>query len=82
MVGVSEHCPPMATEAPQVLVSEYCALGPMLVMLSAALPELVSVTACEALVVPTVWLLNVRLVGDNPTAGAVAEMPVPVRFTI
>jgi hypothetical protein len=80
-VTLMVHCPPIATEAPQVSVCEYCALGAMLVMVSAAFPELVSVTGCDALDVPTVWLLNVRPVGDKPTAGAVGGMPVPVRFT-
>ena len=44
---------PAATEAPQVLVWEYGALAVMLVMFSAAVPELVSVTDCAALVVFT-----------------------------
>ena len=41
---------PAATDAPQVLVCAYCALAAMLVTLSAALPVLLSVTACAALV--------------------------------
>ena len=45
---------PAATEAPQVLVWEYCALAAMLVMLSVVVPELVSVTVCVALGVFTV----------------------------
>jgi hypothetical protein len=37
----------------QLFVCENCALAAMLVMLSAAVPVLVSVTVCAALVVPT-----------------------------
>src|SRR5712692_2717892 len=53
----------------------------MPLMLSAALPVLVSVTVCAALVVLIVWLANVRLAGDRLTAGAAVEVPVPVRPT-
>jgi len=45
---------PAATELPQVLVWAYCALAAMLVTLSAAVPVLVSVTVCAALVVFTI----------------------------
>ncbi len=51
----------------------------MLLMLSVAVPLLVSVTACAALVVPTCWLLKVRVLLDNVTAGAI---PVPLRLTL
>ena len=50
-VTVMEQMAPAPTEAPQVFVSAYWAPATMLVMLSAALPELVSVTVCAALVV-------------------------------
>jgi hypothetical protein len=50
----------------------------MPVIVSAALPVLVKVTLCAALVVPTSWPLNVRLVAEKPTAGAAAVVPVPV----
>jgi hypothetical protein len=53
----------------------------MLVMLSAALPVLLKVTACGGLVVPTVWLLKVKLVGDKDTAGDPLDVPEPVRLT-
>jgi len=46
-----------------------------LVMLSAAVPLLVSVTDCAALVLPTARLANVKLVGDSVTAGAVEPVP-------
>jgi hypothetical protein len=44
---------------------------------SGALPEFVSVIAFAALVVPTVWLPNARLVGASATAGAGAATPLP-----
>src|SRR5574337_1257759 len=50
----------------------------MLVMLSTALPVLVRVTVCAALVVFTIWLAKVRPAADRLTAGA-AVAPVPVR---
>ena len=50
-VTLMEQLAPAATEAPQVLACAYCALATMLVMLSAAVPELVSVMVCAALVV-------------------------------
>ena len=46
--------PPAAIEDPQLSVSEYCALGTMLVMPIAVLPMLLRVTACDALEVLTV----------------------------
>ena len=48
-------------------------------MLNAAFPVLLRVTLCAALVVPTFWLLNVRLVGETL---APAAAPVPVRLTV
>lgn len=53
----------------------------MLVIASAAFPVLVKVTTCVALLVPTSWPLNVRLVGERPTAGA-AAVPVPTSETL
>jgi hypothetical protein len=52
-VTLMEQLAPAATEAGQVLVWEYGALTTMVVMFSAAVPELVSVTVCAALVVFT-----------------------------
>jgi len=51
----------------------------MLVILKAIFPVLLRVTLCAALVVPTFWLLNVRLVGETLI---VTVAPVPVRLTI
>ena len=48
-----EQLAPAATEAAQVLVSAYGVLAVMLEMFSAAVPGLVSVTVCAALVVFT-----------------------------
>jgi len=61
---------PARTAPPQVVVCAKSPLAEMLVILSDALPELVSVTDCAALGVPTVWELKVRLEGDKVTAGA------------
>lgn len=52
----------------------------MLVIVSVALPVLVRVTVCAALVVPTLTLLKVKLAGESWTAGAV--VPMPVRLTV
>ena len=52
-VTLMEQLAPAAREAPQVLVWAYGALATMLVMFSAAVPELVNVTVCAALVVFT-----------------------------
>ena len=49
-------------------------------MFKAAVPELLSVTVCVPLDVPTVWLAKVRLVAFKLAAG-VPLMPVPARFT-
>ena len=48
-------------------------------MLRATFPVLLRVTLCAVLVVPTFWLLNVKLVAERLAAAAV---PVPVRFTV
>ena len=50
-VTLMEQLAPAAREAPQVLVWEYGALATMVVMFRAAVPELVSVTDCAALLV-------------------------------
>ena len=55
-------------------------VSPMLVMLSVAVPVLVSVTVWAELVVPTVWLPKATLLGLRMTAGA--PTPAPVRLTL
>src|SRR5579864_3753959 len=64
---------PAATEAPQVLVSEYCALATMLVIVRAAAAPLVSVTVCAALVLFRFWLPKAKLVGAKLTPA----LPLP-----
>jgi hypothetical protein len=49
------------------------------VIANGAVPELVRVVFWTALVVPTAWLANVRLVGVSVTAGAI---PLPVSETV
>jgi hypothetical protein len=74
---------PAATLDPQLLVSAKSpALAPdtaTLVTLNAAFPELLSVIVCPALAAPTVWLANVRLVGERLTADVI---PVPATLTL
>jgi hypothetical protein len=50
----------------------------MLVMVSAALPVLVSVTICAALVEFSCWLANVKFDDDRLTVGAGIAVPVPL----
>jgi len=76
------HCPPAAIEAVQVLVCEYGAPAAMLVSESEAVPELVSVMVCAALVVLIVWFPKARLVGASVTAGAVTLVPVPLKVAV
>src|SRR5437879_11049277 len=53
----------------------------MLVTLSSALPVLLSVTDCAALVVFSSWLPKLKFVADKLTMGAGAA-PVPVRLMV
>src|SRR4030081_2434216 len=69
----------IATLLPQVLVCAKSPLAAMLLMVNVAVPVFLSVTFCEAFVVPTCWPLNVRLLGVSLTKGA---SPVPVRLTV
>src|SRR5271157_3241961 len=72
---------PTATKPPQLLVS---AKGPDRVILrglSAALPVLVSVITCGALLVETVCAAKFRLVAERPTPGH-SPIPVSVAVTI
>src|SRR5437870_2660263 len=54
----------------------------MLVMFNEAVPLLVRVTDCAALLVPTSWLAKAREVGEGLTARGLAALPVPVRITV
>ena len=73
---------PAATDVPQVLLCAYCVLAAMLVMLSAVLPMLLSVTVCGPLVVPDAWLPKLTLFEDRLTTGPAAAVPVPVKLTV
>ncbi len=56
-----------------------------LVILMAALPELLRVAVSAVLVVPTGWLPKARLVGERPSTGAAGvaagSVPFPERLT-
>lgn len=73
---------PGSTEEPQVLVwlksPEWVPTIVISLTFKAAVPLLVSTTACAALAEPTACEANVRLVGERVIAGAVAAAPVPV----
>jgi hypothetical protein len=72
-----------ASELPQLFVWEkspgFAPVMVILVMVKVALPVLLSVTSCGALLPPRTWLPNTRLVGDKVAVGA---MPVPVSGTL
>jgi hypothetical protein len=74
---------PAATLDPHVFAKRNDdALVPVTAMLeidSGAVPVLVNVTDCDALVVPTAWLANVKLVADSDTAGL---PPAPESATV
>jgi len=66
---------PLARVAPQLLVSAKSPLEAILVIVKVAPPVFVRTTFCGALVVLTIWLVKVRLVGKNATAGAAVLLP-------
>src|SRR5579863_4731478 len=66
----------MGLDDVHVSVAAKSPLTAMLVMLRLLLPLFDSVIDCELLVVFTVWLPNIRLVGERLAPGA---LPVPVR---
>ena len=71
---VTVHDAPAAIDEPQVFVCEKSPVAATPETVAAAVPVLVTVTACVALVVPTVWLPNVS---DDGLAVSVAEPPPP-----
>ena len=83
-LAVGAKCPwmeqfaPTASIVPQLLANKnsvaFVPVTAMLVNVSAAVPLLVSVTDCDALLSPTVVAGNVRLVADSVTG------PTPVPF--
>ena len=78
-VALTVQLAPTPKVLPQVVVSEKSpAFAPKMAICHkfiVALPLLVNVIVCAALLVPTVWLAKVRLVGDGPPA-----VPTPVRI--
>jgi hypothetical protein len=81
-VTLTVQDPLAATLEPQLCVTPNTLLAlAMLLIVSAALPVLVSVTLRAALVVPTVWLVNVSAVGFRDTAGAAAALTVMLCVT-
>jgi len=60
---------PAASDEPQLLVSEKFALAAMLVIVSGAVPVLVSVMSRGSLVEPSSSLPKVRLFAENETLG-------------
>src|SRR5258706_295368 len=70
---------PAASDDLHVVVREKAPLVAMLMIFSAAVPVLVRVTVCAALVVSTLWEANVKLVVERLTIGIV---PVPERVTV
>ena len=71
---------PGATLAAQPLAAAKSPLAVTDDMLRVLPPEFVSVIVCGALVVPTCWLENERLVGDSVTA--CGRMPIPVSAVV
>jgi hypothetical protein len=73
------HLPPAATLVPQMLVWAKSPEVEMDVIDRAAVPELVRVMVCAALVVPSVWEAKVRVVAERVTEGTeVVPVPVPL----
>ena len=66
---------PAATLVGQLLTSVKSPVEVRLEMLSGALPVLVKVTTCAALVVPTVWPANVSVVVERLATGTAWPMP-------
>ncbi len=84
IVTLIVQLPPAATEVPHVLVwAKSPGLAPvkpiLLTKFNTALPVLVRVTDCAALVVPRFWLAKTRLEAFRLTAG---PPPVPERLMV
>jgi len=80
-VTLIEHEADAASVPTQLLVAENSGFGAALtwVIVSAAMPELVTVTCCAALVVPIVWVLNVSDVALRVKSGVAVADARPVR---
>lgn len=68
---------PTATEAPQVFVTAKGTVVVMLEMVNGPWPELVRLTICAGLVVPTTSEENVKLLDESVTAAE--STPVPLK---
>ena len=77
MLSAQELCAP--SDPGQLLVTAKSPMPPMLEIVRAAVPLLVSVTGCAALVLPTACDPKVKFDADSATTGAT---PVPVRATV
>jgi hypothetical protein len=72
-----EQVPPAATLVPQLLLEPNSPVVATPLISKAALPVLVKVTVCEALVVPTAWEAeNVKASVDREALGATVPTPV------
>ena len=76
-VTLIEQFVPAATDVPQLLAWAKSPLVAMLVMLKAALPLFLNVTACGALVIMKPCEAKVRLEGVRLTPGAGGGPPLP-----
>ena len=80
LVGVT-----VAPEQMSALLAKSLAFVPPIVTgekVRLAVPELVTVTVCGALVDPIFWGLNVRLVGENDTGAGAATVRAVVPETL
>ena len=57
-------------------------LGPISARFNGAVPLLVRVKACDALVVPTAWLAKLKKAGVSPASGAATRNSYPAMFPI
>jgi hypothetical protein len=82
-VSEIEQLADAASAVPQLLaeIAKLPAFVPpieILVIVSAAVPELERVTVCAAEVVPVFWLPKLRDVGESAACGTSAATPVPL----
>ena len=78
-VMLIRQLPRAGTPPTQSSVSEKSPVVVIRAILSVALPLLVRMTSCGALVLLTAWLENVKEEGQNSEAGAV--VPIPEKLT-
>jgi hypothetical protein len=78
-VTLNVQLAPSATLEPQSFVSPNSGLMAILATVNGASPELLNVTVCGGLGMPTSWSPKARLDGERLTAGAT---PVPDRLVV